>query len=55
MVYRERPITRDNMIHKISEAIRSLGNDEILRATNSFQNRIDAYIAVNGAHFKYFV
>ncbi|XP_029675902.1 uncharacterized protein LOC115243229 [Formica exsecta] len=55
MVYRERPTIKDNMIHRISEAILSLGDDEILRATNSFQNRIDACIAANGAHFEYFV
>ncbi|EZA55464.1 hypothetical protein X777_04745 [Ooceraea biroi] len=55
LVYRERPTTRDDMIHRISEAIRSLGDDEILRATNSFQNRIDTCIAANGAHFEYFV
>jgi len=37
------------MIYSISEAIRSLGDNEILRATNSFQNGIDACIVENGA------
>jgi len=53
-VFRKRPITRDDMIHRISEAIRSLGDDEILRTTNSFQNRVDACIVENGAHFEHF-
>jgi len=49
----ERPTTRDNMIRKISEAIRSLGAEEILRATNCFQNRVDACIAENSGHFEH--
>jgi len=55
LVYHERPTTRDNMIHRISEAIRSLGAEEILRATNCFQNRVDACIVENGAHFEHLV
>ncbi|XP_026825353.1 uncharacterized protein LOC113562003 [Ooceraea biroi] len=54
LVYHERPTIRDNMILRISEAIRSLGADEILRATNSFQRRVDMCIAENGAHFEHF-
>lgn len=53
LVYNEHPTTRDNMIRRIREAIRSLGADEILRATNCFQNRVDACIAANGAHFEH--
>jgi len=55
LVYRECPITRDDMINRISKAIRSIGDDEILRATKSFQNRVDACIVENGAHFEHFV
>jgi len=54
LVYYERPITRDNMIRRISEAI-SLRAEKILRAINCFQNRVDACIAENGAHFEYLV
>jgi len=54
LVYRKRPTTSDDIIYRISEAIRSLNNDEILWATNSFQNRIDACIVENSAHFEYF-
>jgi len=38
-----------------SEAIRSLRAKEILRAINCFQNRVDACIAKNGAHFEHLV
>jgi len=40
------------MICRISEAIRSLRAEEILRAINCFKNRVDACIAENGAHFE---
>jgi len=46
------------MIRRISEAIRSLGVEEILRATNCFQNIkiiVDAFIAENSAHFEHLV
>jgi len=43
------------MIHRISEAIRSLGAEKILRATNYFQNKVDACIAGNSAHFEHLV
>jgi len=36
LVYHERPTMRDNMIRKISEVIRSLHAEEILRAINYF-------------------
>ena len=55
LVYQERPTTRDDMIRRINEAIRSLDADEILRATNCFQNRVDACIAENGAHFEHLI
>jgi len=42
------------MIRKISEAIRSLRAEEILRAFNCFQNRVDACIAEN-ADFEHLV
>jgi len=45
LVYHERQTTRDNMIRKISEAIRSLRAKEILRVINCFQNRVDVCIA----------
>jgi len=53
LVYRERTTTRNNMICRINEAIQSLDADEILRAVNSFQNRVDACIAENGAQFEH--
>lgn len=43
------------MIRRISEAIRSLDADEIPRATNCFQNRVDTCIAENGAHFEHLI
>jgi len=46
----ERPTTRNNMIRRRNEAIRSLRAEEILRAINCFQNRIDACMAQNSAH-----
>jgi len=52
--YHERP-TKDNMIRRISEAIRSLRAEEILRAINCFQNRVDDCIAENGAHFEHLI
>jgi len=55
LVYHKRPITRDNMIRRISEAIRFLSAEEILRAINCFQNGVDACIAENGAHFEHLV
>jgi len=53
LVYHERPTTRDNMIRRISEAIRSLcaGNS----SSNCFQNKVDACIAENGAHFEHLI
>jgi len=45
LIYHERPTTRDNMIRRISEAIRSLRAEEVLRAINYFQNRVDVCIA----------
>jgi len=42
------------MIRRISEAIRFLRAEEILRAINCFQNRVDACIAENG-HFIYLI
>lgn len=53
LVYRERPTTRDNMIRRIRDAIYSLDNDEILRATNDFEKRILACIEQNGGHFEH--
>jgi len=55
LVYHERPTTRDNMIRRINEAIRSLRAEEILRVINCFQNRVDACIAENGAHFEHLI
>jgi len=55
LIYQKRPITRNNMIRRISEAIRSLRAEEILRANNCFQNRVDACIAENGAHFEHLI
>jgi len=55
LVYHECPTTRDNMICRISEAIRSLSAEEILRTINCFQNRVDACIAENGAHFEHLI
>jgi len=43
------------MIRRISEAIRSLRAEEILRAINCFQNRVDPRIVENGAHFEHLV
>jgi len=43
------------MICRISVAIRSLRAEEILRAINCFQNRVDACIAENRAHFEHLV
>jgi len=40
---------------RINEAIPSLCAEEIFRAINCFQNRVDACIAENGAHFKHLV
>jgi len=54
LIYHERPTTRDNMIRRISKTIRSLRAEEILRAINCFQNRVDVCIAENGAHFEHF-
>lgn len=53
LVYRERPTIRDNMIRRIRDAIRFLDADEILRATNNFQERILACIEKNGGHFEH--
>ena len=53
LVYCERPTTRDNMIHRIRDAIRSLDADEILNATNNFKKRIRACIEENGKHFEH--
>ncbi|RLU20535.1 hypothetical protein DMN91_007145 [Ooceraea biroi] len=55
IVYRDRPTTRNDMINRITEAIQSLSSDEILRATNSFQNRVDVCIEKNGAHFEHYL
>jgi len=41
------------MIRRISEAIRALCVEETLQATNCFQNKVDACIAENDAHFEY--
>jgi len=54
LIHHERPI-KDNMIRRISEAIRSLRAEEILRAINCFQNRVDDCIAENGAHFEHLI
>jgi len=43
------------MIRRISEAIRSLRAEEILRAINCFQNKVDACIPENGVHFEYLI
>jgi len=43
------------MIRRISEAIQSLRAEEILQASNCFQNRVDACIAENVAHFEHLV
>ncbi|EFN75161.1 hypothetical protein EAI_02716, partial [Harpegnathos saltator] len=53
IVYPNRPTTRNDMITRITEAIRSLSSDGILGATNSFQNRVDVCIEKNGAHFEH--
>src|SRR5258705_10397864 len=53
LVYRERPTTRDNMIHRIRDTILSLDTDEILRATNDFEKRTLACIEANGAQFEH--
>jgi len=47
--------TRDNMIRRISKAIRSLRAEEILRIINCFQNRVDACIAESGVYFEHLV
>ncbi|EFN86906.1 hypothetical protein EAI_11966, partial [Harpegnathos saltator] len=49
------PTTKNDMIARITEAIQSLSSDEILRATNSFQNRVDSCIEKIGAHFEYYL
>jgi len=54
-LYHKHPTTRDNMIRRIGEAIRSLRAEEILRAINCFQNEVDACIAENDAHFEHLV
>lgn len=53
LVYRERPTTRNNMIDRITEAIRSLSADEILRAVDCFPVRVRACIQQNGAVFEH--
>ncbi|EFN76252.1 hypothetical protein EAI_08340, partial [Harpegnathos saltator] len=53
LVYCERPTTREDMIRRMRDAIRSLHADEILRATNNFEERILACIEANGEHFKH--
>jgi len=53
--YHERLTTRDNIIRRISETFRSLRAEEILRAINCFQNRVNACIAKNGVHFEHLV
>ncbi|KYN21444.1 hypothetical protein ALC57_06180 [Trachymyrmex cornetzi] len=55
LVYHERLTTRDDMILRIIEAIRSLSAEEILRSIHSFQNRVDVCIAENGAHFEHLI
>jgi len=43
------------MIRRISEVIRFLRAEEIIRTINCFQNRVDACIVENSAHFKHLV
>ncbi|EFN86225.1 hypothetical protein EAI_17172, partial [Harpegnathos saltator] len=54
IIYRNRPTTKNDMVIRIIEAIQSLSSDEILRATNSFQNRVDICIKKNGARFEHY-
>lgn len=53
LVYRNRPTTRDDMIVRIRDAIRSLGEVEIYRATNDFQKRVIKCTEANGGHFEH--
>ena len=54
LVYNTRPTTRDDMINRITEAIQSLNEAEILRATNSFQRRVNLCIGARGQQFEQF-
>ncbi|EFN87161.1 hypothetical protein EAI_03424, partial [Harpegnathos saltator] len=53
LVYRERLTTREDIIRRIRDSIRSLDADEILRATNNFEIRVLACIEANGEHFEH--
>lgn len=54
LVYNTRPTTRDDMINRITEAIQSLNDAEILGATNSFQRRVNLCIGARGQQFEQF-
>jgi len=43
------------MIRRISEAIQFLRAEKFFRAINCFQNRVDACIAENNAHFEHLI
>ncbi|EFN89872.1 hypothetical protein EAI_14912, partial [Harpegnathos saltator] len=51
LVYYECSTTREDMIHRMRDAIRSLHADEILRVTNNFEIRVLICIEANGEHF----
>ncbi|KAL6416799.1 hypothetical protein ACFW04_014825 [Cataglyphis niger] len=53
VIYHKRPPTRDNMIRRIRDAIRSLDADKIFHATNNFEKRVLNCIEANGGHFEH--
>lgn len=47
---RDHPTTRADMLHRIAEAIQCLEADEIRRAVDNFQVRVQASILQDEAH-----
>jgi len=55
IVYRDRPTTRDDMMQRIRNACQIIGNEEILRATDSVRNRLQHCLENNGGHFEHII
>lgn len=53
LVYKDRPTTREDMMHRIRNAVASISGEEVLRAVDSFRNRIELCMEQNGRQFEH--
>uniref|UniRef100_A0A1B6KGF3 Tc1-like transposase DDE domain-containing protein n=2 Tax=Graphocephala atropunctata TaxID=36148 RepID=A0A1B6KGF3_9HEMI len=53
LVYVARPTTREDMMRRIRDAVRSINGEEVLRAVDNFNVRVERCLENNGMQFEH--